>query len=537
MRLKSSKSAALIVISYCMRTKPPALWYAAIALAILAGAALRIQGIATESLWFDEAAQVEWNKKPFLIFLGERFDQADPPLNEIVMWIYNNILRAAGPALASHEAAIRAPVVVFGLCTIPILGLAAFEAFGAFAGVLAAWLFATLPYAVRYGQEARMYSLTILLSSIALYYLVRALKSNDSAARSRCALFFGTASAAAAYSHYYALLTFGAAFGATFLLWFRPVCFSSGREEKYRSILRGELLGFALVVPFIVAQGIHVAASGRGTRPWLSGFGPPSMETIYYSARAYCIDLLPAGAAAESVDSWIMTAAFVALGGLLVLGMLRKTESDPAGLKLHLICMILLPPLAVLLVSQKRQIFHPRYLLSIFPALVLLWSCARPRWLTLPLAALPLFAGLALVPQYRYILQKPDYRAAAEAYIRDFRAGDAVDISTIDQLPFLYYVKLLGAARPGAVAAVENAEIREHAAPQPKLSTFVPRTPPEGSRIYEIDAMIPWSRFYMIDAPRFYHERSKRYNAPEIHKLLFESAPFPAIRVWRLDSQ
>ncbi|MFN0206306.1 MAG: glycosyltransferase family 39 protein [Planctomycetota bacterium] len=517
-----------------MRTRPPSAWYAAIAFAILAGAALRFQGIATESLWFDEVAQVEWNKKPFLTFLSDRFSQVDPPLNEIIIWVYNNILRAAAPESASSEFAIRLPVVIFGLCTIPIIAFAAFEAFGAFAGVLAAWLFATMPYAVRYGQEARMYSLTILLSSVALYFLVRALKSHDSASRARCAIWFGIASAAAAYSHYYALLTLAAAFAATLLLWFRH------REERLRPILRGELIGFAIAAPFIVAQGIYAASSGRGTRAWLSGFGDPTLETIYYSARAYCIDLLPAGAAVQPADvvgAWFMNAAFISLGALLLFSLLRKKAGDAGGLKLHLICMLLLPPIVILAISQKRQIFHPRYLLSILPALVLMWSCARPKWVAILLSAAPLAVGLAIAPQYRYILQKPDYRAAAESYIRDFREGDAVDVSTIDHLPFLYYVKLLGSENSGATAAVRNAQIREHEAPQPNILTFIARTPPAGSRIYEIDVMVPWSRLYMLDALKYYKRRIQPITAPEIHKLIFESKPFPAIRVWRVDSQ
>src|SRR5439155_5893067 len=166
------------------------------------GLFLRLQDLGTESFWSDELTQLEWTDQPLGAFLSQRWERADPPLNELVAWGWNNGLRRWAPRLAANEAAVRAPVVLFGVLAIPAVGFAAASAFGLLPGALAALLLATNPHHVRYSQEARMYPLTVLLSTVAVIFLVRTLRDG----RRRDALAFGACAAAASYAHFYAFL-------------------------------------------------------------------------------------------------------------------------------------------------------------------------------------------------------------------------------------------------------------------------------------------------------------------------------------------
>jgi hypothetical protein len=520
-----------------MNTKVPLRWTVVVVLAGAAGAALRLNAASTESLWYDEVAQAQWNDQPFWAFLGERWDQVDPPLNEIVMWCYNNALRAMAPAFAKTELALRLPVILLGLSTIPAIALAVRSACGGFAGALAAWLFAAMPFAVRYGQEARMYSLTMALAAWALFFLVKTLQSTDPAAARKPAALFGLCTALAAYSHYYALLSACAAGFVGGLCWLRT------RDPRCRAMLGGVLLCLGLVAPYLLAQALHAMASGQGTRPWLSGMGRPTVELVARSAQAFVVDLLPAGMAAAPGGSAALSSAWsppVAIAGfviLLVSGLVVFARGRTSRLGWIVAGMVVLPPLAVLAVSFARPIFHARYLLFIFPPMLLLAAAARPGWLAALAAAPVLWVGLVEAPRYHKYTEKPDYRGAAEVLLREFRAGDAVDACLIDQLPLAYYVRMLAPLRAEVLAAVRDANVYRSAGPHPGSPDYRPRTPASpGCGVFEVDAVAPMSTIYTLDAARVMIDRKQITNIPRSHRLLFESAPAPSLRLWRRDS-
>jgi len=86
----------------------------------------------------DELTQLEFTDQPLRSFLSDRWQRADPPLNDVIAWAWNAGLRRWAPRRASDEAAVRAPAVLFGVLAIPAMGLAASAAFGRGPGAVAA---------------------------------------------------------------------------------------------------------------------------------------------------------------------------------------------------------------------------------------------------------------------------------------------------------------------------------------------------------------------------------------------------------------
>ena len=96
---------------------------------------------------------------------------------------------------------------------VPVAFLLGAELNGRRTGIAAAALVAVNPMLVWYSQEARCYSLLVLLTSIALLFFLRALRSDSG----RDLAWWALASALALATHYFALFPVGAE--AAWLLW------------------------------------------------------------------------------------------------------------------------------------------------------------------------------------------------------------------------------------------------------------------------------------------------------------------------------
>jgi mannosyltransferase len=76
------------------------------------------------------------------------------------------------------EAWIRLPSVLFAIASIPLLYALARRLIGEKAALAAAVLFALSPTDVYYSQEARGYTMTILLVLASTWFFVRAVEEN-----------------------------------------------------------------------------------------------------------------------------------------------------------------------------------------------------------------------------------------------------------------------------------------------------------------------------------------------------------------------
>ena len=137
------------------------LWWAAVGAATLAGLALRIAA-ARGGLWTDEA----WS----VIYAARAGDAAGVFLrinHDNNHHLYSLWLQAIGPTASPMLA--RLPAIVAGTLCVPLAALTVARR-SAWAGIVAAILFAVSPTMVNFGSEARGYS-PMLLAALAFLWL------------------------------------------------------------------------------------------------------------------------------------------------------------------------------------------------------------------------------------------------------------------------------------------------------------------------------------------------------------------------------
>ncbi len=193
--------AIRIAVSPEKPSASPRYFWLIILLAVVAGAVPRAMRL-DHSLWGDEAwaagdythgtfKPIEKNNRQGELEFAPTswrhalFDDRGGGNNHVLMTalarVSSSIWRTATGSPRSHysEAAMRVPVLIGGLLSI-IAAACALRAAGlARAGLIAAWLFALHPWAVRYGSEARGYGLLLLGLFLAFWMLTRALESGQ----------------------------------------------------------------------------------------------------------------------------------------------------------------------------------------------------------------------------------------------------------------------------------------------------------------------------------------------------------------------
>jgi hypothetical protein len=261
--------------------------------AVVLGAVLRF---ATPShLWLDEALTVEIARRPVGGLLAALRHDGSPPLYYLLLHVWIKVF-------GDGDVAVRALSGVLSLATLPLAWAA-----GARVGALGTahgngdagtprrvaratlLLFASSPYAIRYGSETRMYSMVVLLVLAFGLVLVRALERPTTR---RLAL-LTLATTALVYTHYW-----------TFLLIFTvaaALLVQSRRRPHYRD---QTVRAFAAM-----------AASAVLFAPWMPSFLFQMLHTgTPWAPRVQAQVLL------DTVFDWAGPQSTGALLGLILLG-------------------------------------------------------------------------------------------------------------------------------------------------------------------------------------------------------------------------
>ncbi|MFN2218530.1 MAG: glycosyltransferase family 39 protein, partial [Anaerolineae bacterium] len=175
----------------------------ALCLIVVLGATLRLYGLRSQSLWNDELsawARSSYESPAQVIDLGVRPD-VHPPGYQILLYF---VMEAFGDG----EAVLRLPSAIIGILSVLAIYFLGAYIYTPKEGVLAAALMAALWTPLYYSQEARPYSLLLLmsiLSSLAWFRLARDVQLQQQLRWSSIALYVLVATATC-YIHYYGLL-------------------------------------------------------------------------------------------------------------------------------------------------------------------------------------------------------------------------------------------------------------------------------------------------------------------------------------------
>ena len=165
-------------------------------LIFVAGLALRIYAIGSESIWYDEAISVAVAKLGFVEHLRwiTEVDANNPPL-------YYTFLHLWVSVFGDSEASVRMPSAIFGSLSILVIYALGKLLFDKKTGLVAASILAVSIFNIIYSQEARAYSLMTFLALLSFYFLVRMTMSGKWV----YAAAYVVSSVCLVYSHYYGI--------------------------------------------------------------------------------------------------------------------------------------------------------------------------------------------------------------------------------------------------------------------------------------------------------------------------------------------
>lgn len=425
---------------------------ALVALLTLFGGFLRRYHLGQQGLWFDEADLVVRAQAP----VGQL-------LRAFVRPGENGPLYTLGLALwlkifGISEAAVRLPSAIAGTLAIPALYGLGRALRGPRFGVIAAALLVVSPYAHWYAQDAKMYSLAVLLAIVGTWLLLVALRRGG-----------------AAWGAYAATMAVGVFIHATlvFILIAHAVVLGVLWRRGYGNRPRGRqakilaaLIGVACV-PLVV----WAVAFAIGDVPtWHGGANPVQI------VHAVLVEF----GATHRADSATQTAALWLYLALAVAGIVltsspfsrSATPLSPEGREqgvgsLVPLAITIIPVLLFVLLALRQAIFEGRYLLVALPGYLLLVALGldgllrwRVGWAVAAVAgAAALF--LAWTPLHTVNLstqsQKEDWRAAYQHIAEHARPGDVALLAPgYLRTTYDYYVQRFPALRDVPVVAAPS---------------------------------------------------------------------------------
>lgn len=249
---------------------------------LLLSAALRIHRL-DQSFWYDEIVSVNlFFHAPWLDLFTKMLIPNHHPL-------YSMLAKLSVAAFGEAEWSARLPAFVFGSLTPPFLFLFGSRWYSERTGALAGFFMSVSMWPVWFSQDARGYSVMILLTLIATHEF---LAINDGAGRRAYALYL-LAGVAAMYSQLYAGAVLAAHFLCGAVLWRRPGFHKRGPVLMALSAA-AIVISVGLYLPmvgsllrFIAKEGM--ITTGRAVDPifiarllmsWSTGRGHPGLSIL-----------------------------------------------------------------------------------------------------------------------------------------------------------------------------------------------------------------------------------------------------------------
>jgi mannosyltransferase len=289
------------------RSHPPARCWAVLGAVVLVAAALRFPSLSLQSYWQDEGFTIEVVRSS----LGRLFHlvartESTPPLYYLLAWGWRH-------PFGTSEWGLRSLSALAGVASVPVVFAAARHFAGTRAALIAAALVACNPMLVWYSQEARAYSLLVLMAAVGLLLFARA-RERPTAGRLAAWAAVGVLTL---LTHYFGVFLVAA---EGLLLW-APL---AGR----RRAIAVAVSAIAAVGMAILPLALQQAATGRAT--WIADQPLPARVEAVAGALLSANTLLITSGRAPTGPVGIGILAVV-LGGTLVLARRLDARERPGA--------------------------------------------------------------------------------------------------------------------------------------------------------------------------------------------------------------
>ncbi len=351
--------------------------------AIVAVAALlRLPELATQSLWYDEAATWHQVNGSLLDVFIETANDNYPPLYNVLAWVSLQLF-------GDSEWALRLPAALLGVAAVPMIYLCGARIADRLVGLFAALLLALSSFHIWYSGEARMYTLLLFAATAHVHAIVGLLKGEGRRAR----LWVVCSGLMLLFSHPYGTLVWLAIAGGAVVAAPRPL--SGYPVDRFIRLQLMTLAPFMLWGLMLLWRAYVVASGGF----WIP---PMSLEWLIIELQS------------------LTNALALPLAALALFGMVATRSNRAIGSFMPLLLLWALGPLIVAIVASLtiKPVLLARYLLGCLPALLLLASIGLARLPTL--RSVPVFGTAATM-----VLGIGLLLLAPQATRHDFRAATA----------------------------------------------------------------------------------------------------------------
>jgi len=440
-------------------------------LVLCLGAALRFYRIQAQSLWNDEGTTVALVSRSLAVITQSAANDIHPPLYYYLLHFWTRLFGTSELAVRSMSAALGVLLVfftaIFGRVT---QGANPRTREYGWVGLIAAAFAALSPLQVHYSQEARMYMLTAFLATVATLALVRVLEYLYSGWQAKGRRFLWAVAAYVVISilllhcHYFAVAVIAAhnlTFLVRWLVWVRSrLREGSGDEhgltsQRHRgSFWQPVLTWLAIQAAIVLAYVPWLILAADQLRVWPAISQSQNLALLL--TRSFKHLALGIPGAVQGGVTW------VALAGILLAGtwalLLRVLNGQHTTASAAVLCHYYVPIGVLYLLSLRRPMYDPKFLLLCTPALHLLMAegilalarlttriCARVR-IAVVLAfilSVAVLSATALAAYYwdpRYA--RDDYRGIAQYIEAVGQPGDAILVNAPAQVEtFAYYYR------------------------------------------------------------------------------------------------
>ncbi|TKJ31132.1 MAG: hypothetical protein CEE40_02425 [Chloroflexi bacterium B3_Chlor] len=390
---------------------------------------LRIAYLDAQSLWWDEAFSTTVSSMDLhsllVTVLGDR---VHPPLYYLVLrfWLI----------LGQSEFVVRALSAFVGVLAVASMFPMADVVGKRRLGVISAFALAISPLHIWYSQEARMYSLIVLLVLLGNYFFARLLRRGNLANW----LGYSISMLLAMHTHY-----------LTLFIILAQMTYLTVMRQRYRGLLRKWLLCMLIVGLLSAPWFIAIFLTGgfyQASISWIRSVAPDDLFwTVYDFGLGSTSDN---GNPFNILAALLMTAILVYVSVRLLVGKIALQQRN-------MLCFVWfwlsLPLIFVFLISldwplpQKRSIYMDRFLIPLLPAFLILVGYGiaqifeRKRTLgTLTAIALLIPIGASTCSLFLdQTYHRDDWRQAITEIRENARSGDILLVRPHHYVPLYYY--------------------------------------------------------------------------------------------------
>ncbi|MBE0648981.1 MAG: glycosyltransferase family 39 protein [Bacteroidales bacterium] len=299
----------------------------------------KILFLGARDITIDEPFTLFYSQMPWRDIFHMLPGENNPPLHFLLMHAWIQLV-----GIEPFQARLLS--LIFGACSAVLIYLIGTRSFSRTVGISAALLFTFSNFNTYIAQEARVYSLFVLLSLISVFLFLKLIKEF----RSKTLILLIVTNILLIYAHFFAF----------WIIFIEYLFFLSFRDIHTRLIKPFAIMAGALVVAFLPYLTIFIErflSSSGGT--WLE---PPTISSLYNLLWKFCNQPVP--------TVMVILVLLLGLGRYVFLRL--KGNAIPDRPTQFLILWFLLPTLLTFVLSFFLPVFYEKYLVFIAPAIYIL---------------------------------------------------------------------------------------------------------------------------------------------------------------------